>query len=84
MTTCTIVIKDGEDGIDFKGALDNPEALDLPPTPALIVATYISANLGTVAQQAIDWYNNQVVPGTSPDGAPVQDMPQIILPGTAL
>ena len=45
MITATIVIKDvpGNE-YTIEGVLDRPEALDEPPTPALIIATYISAN----------------------------------------
>jgi len=58
MITATIVIKDMPDGeYTIEGVLDRPEALDEPPTPALIIATYISANIAKISDEAIAWYN---------------------------
>jgi len=58
MITATIVIKDMPDGeYTIEGNLDRPEALDEPPTPALIIATYISANIAKISDEAIAWYN---------------------------
>ena len=58
MITATIVIKDVP-GTEYtiEGVLDRPEALDEPPTPALIIATYISANIAKISDEAIAWYN---------------------------
>jgi hypothetical protein len=58
MITATIVIKDvpGNE-YTIEGVLDRPEALDEPPTPALIIATYISANIAKISDDAIAWYN---------------------------
>lgn len=59
MITATIVIKDVPDGeYTIEGVLDRPEALDEPPTPALIIATYISANIAKISDEAIAWYNS--------------------------
>jgi hypothetical protein len=59
MITATIVIKDvpGNE-YTIEGVLDRPEALDEPPTPALIIATYISANIAKISDEAIAWYNS--------------------------
>ena len=58
MITATIVIKDVPDGeYTIEGSLDRPEALDEPPTPALIIATYLSANIAKISDDAITWYN---------------------------
>jgi hypothetical protein len=58
MITAAIVIKDMPDGeYTLEGNLDRPEALDEPPTPALIIATYISANIAKISDDAIAWYN---------------------------
>ena len=58
MITATIVIKDVPDGeYTIEGVLNRPEALDEPPTPALIIATYISANIAKISDDAIAWYN---------------------------
>jgi hypothetical protein len=58
MTIATIIIKDMPDGeYIIEGDLDRPEALDEPPTPALIIATYLSANIAKISDEAIAWYN---------------------------
>lgn len=58
MITATIVIKDVPNNeYTIEGSLDRPEALDEPPTPALIIATYISANIAKISDEAIAWYN---------------------------
>jgi hypothetical protein len=58
MTIATIIIKDMPDGeYTIEGDLDRPEALDEPPTPALIIATYLSANIAKISDEAIAWYN---------------------------
>lgn len=59
MITATIVIKDAPGNeYTIEGVLDRPEALDEPPTPALIIATYISANIAKISDEAIAWYNS--------------------------
>jgi hypothetical protein len=58
MTIATLVIKDLPDNqFTIEGALDRPEAIDELPTPALIIASYISANAKKVSDDAIAWYN---------------------------
>ena len=58
MTIATLVIKDAPDNqFTIEGALDRPEAIDELPTPALIIASYISANAKQVSDDAIAWYN---------------------------
>jgi hypothetical protein len=58
MTIATLIIKDAPDHqFTVEGTLDRPEALDEPPTPALIIASYISANAKKVSDDAIAWYN---------------------------
>ena len=61
MTIATVTIKDEGDGYTIEGSLDRPEALDEPPTPALIIATYLSANVAKVCEDAIQWYNDMAV-----------------------
>ena len=61
MTIATVTIKDEEGGYTIEGALDRPEALNEAPTPALIIATYISANVAKVCEDAIQWYNDMAV-----------------------
>lgn len=61
MTVATVLIKDEGEGYTIEGSLDRPEALDEAPTPALIIATYLSANVAKVCEDAIQWYNNMAV-----------------------
>jgi hypothetical protein len=62
MTIATLIIKDEADSsYTIEGSLDRPEALNEPPTPALIIATYLSANIAKVCEDAIQWYNGMVV-----------------------
>jgi hypothetical protein len=62
MTIATLVIKDEADNsYTIEGSLDRPEALNEPPTPALIIATYLSANVAKVCEDAAQWYNDMVV-----------------------
>lgn len=62
MTIATLIIKDEADSsYTIEGSLDRPEALDEPPTPAIIIATYLSANITKVCEDAIQWYNGMVV-----------------------
>lgn len=59
MTIATVIIKDEPDNsYSIEGSLDRPEALNEAPTPALIIATYLSANIPQVCEDAILWYNN--------------------------
>ena len=70
MTIATLVIKDLPDNqFTIEGALDRPEAIDELPTPALIIASYISANAKKVSDDAIAWYD--AMDPTSSVGAPV-------------
>jgi len=58
MTIATLIIKAAPDHqFTAERTLDRPEALDEPPTPALINASYISANAKKVSDDAIAWYN---------------------------
>lgn len=59
MTIATLIIKDLPDNqFTIEGALDRPEAIDELPTPALIIASYISANAKKVSDDAIAWYDD--------------------------
>jgi hypothetical protein len=59
LTIATIIIKDAPDNqFTVEGSLDRPEAIQEAPTPALIIASYISANAKQVSDDAIAWYNN--------------------------
>jgi hypothetical protein len=58
MTVATVTITDVPGNqYTIEGSLDRPEALDEPPTPALIIATYLSVNIHHVCEEAIKWYD---------------------------
>lgn len=80
MTTVTVTITDNGDSLELEGKLDNPEALNNPPTPALIVGSYLAANVDQVCKDAMAWFRGM---STAPQ-QPVEDAaikaPQIILP----
>lgn len=61
MTTATIIIKDKGDEIQIEGHLDPANAIELPPTPAVIVGSYLAANMEQVCKDAMAWMNQQVM-----------------------
>jgi hypothetical protein len=62
MTIATVIISDAPDNsYTIEGSLDRPEAIEEAPTPALIIATYLSANVAKVCEDAIQWYNDMAV-----------------------
>jgi hypothetical protein len=65
MTTATLIIRDsvnadGEAVLDMEGHLDPVTAVDGPPTPALIIASYIAANADRLCKEAIVWFGSHV------------------------
>lgn len=61
MTTVTITIADGEDGVvNLEGRVDDPSVANKVPTGALIVASYIAANAEHICQSAIKWFRNEI------------------------
>lgn len=67
MTTVNITIKDGEDGtIEAEAKLDNEDAINEPPTGALIVGSYLGAHFDQIAKDAFKWFHASVTaaPGT--------------------
>jgi hypothetical protein len=83
MTVVTVIIKDnrneaGEEIVEMEGHMDPPDAIDLPPTPSLIVGSYIAANSENICKAAIAWFAGmQKAPDVE---EPVIKAPQIILP----
>ena len=66
MTTATIIINDaktpeGDDSVAIEGHLDPANAIDLPPTPAVIIGSYLAANMEQVCKDAIAWFNQQTL-----------------------
>lgn len=78
MTTVTVTIRDTGDTVEFEGALDNPEALNQPPTAALIIGSYLAANAEGVLKDSMAWFKAmQLAPAEDPK---VQANTQLIVP----
>lgn len=81
MATATIIIKDNGDSIEIEGHLDPANALDLPPTPAVIIGSYLAGNMERVAKDAMSWFNSMTIASqTIPADDPVVKAPKLILP----
>lgn len=63
MTVVTIKITDAQDEVHLEGTLDNPNAVNEPPTAALIVGSYLAANAERVLKDAMVWFKNMDAPG---------------------
>ena len=63
MTTCILTIADNGGSIDFEGRIDDPTAIDLDPTPALIVMSYLAANHAVIVHDAMVWADKVNAPG---------------------
>lgn len=62
MTVATITISDTEDNaLTIEGRLDPPAAIDLPPTPAVIVGAYLAVHIDAITKSAIQWFNTDGV-----------------------
>ena len=62
MTVATVIITDMPDNqYTIEGTLDRPEALNEPPTPALIISTYLSSHIKEISDNAMAWYNQMGV-----------------------
>lgn len=84
MTTVTVIIKDnrneaGEEIVEMEGHMDPPNAIDLPPTPSLIVGSYIAANSELICKEAMRWFNAMST-GPATMDTPVVRAPQIYVP----
>ena len=61
MTTVTLTIEDtADDSISMTGQLDNPDAINQPPTPALIIGSYLAANAEGVCKDAMKWFETKI------------------------
>lgn len=61
MTVVTVIIKDntneaGDHTIEMEGHMEPKNAIDLPPTPALIVGSYLAANSEAICKDAMQWF----------------------------
>jgi len=61
MSTVTLTIVDTPEGIDMKGEIDNPNAVNEPPTPALVIGSYIAANAAKVIADSVAWFKGSIV-----------------------
>lgn len=76
MTTCLITIKDALGGeLTMEGRIDGHEAgAELPPpTPALVVASYIAAHAQQISEAAAAWYHRDVT--SDSEGGDVEGVP---------
>lgn len=83
MATATILIKDGraDDGaptIEMEGHLEPATAIDDAPTGAVVIGSYLAANMEQIQAQALAWFNEQVR-----SAMPTQDE-QIAVPGVGI
>jgi hypothetical protein len=78
MTTITMRIWDGDDQtINAEASLDNPNAINEPPTSALIIGSYLGANMDRVARDAIQWFEAMQ---KQPEPEAAIKAPKLILP----
>ena len=73
MTTVTITIEDASTGeLTLEGRIEGHAAGgDLPaPSPALVVASYISAHAQQISEAALVWFKRDL-PKADVEGAPV-------------
>lgn len=62
MTIVNLTIRDNDNEmIEAEATLDNENAINEPPTGALIVGSYIGAHFEQIAQDAFKWFNARVV-----------------------
>lgn len=73
MTTFILKIWDSAEGLTMEGAFDNPDAINEPPTPALVVGTYIGGHFDQIAKDGIRWFEMNIK-------KEVQEQPKIVAP----
>lgn len=81
MTKVVINIFDDGEELKMEGHIP-PEALDLPPTPAVIIGAYIGANSEQICKDAIAWFGRKVKEedAIDTDLKVAESNPKIILP----
>lgn len=61
MSTVTVTISDTDDhGVTLEGKIDDPNAINEPPTAALIIGSYLAANAKQIVADAAVWFRQQV------------------------
>lgn len=72
MTVCTITISDAPDSsVNMNGVIDDPTAIDRPPTAALVIGSYIAANADRVCKDAVAWFQREIPKDDDVQGAPI-------------
>ena len=80
MTTVTVTIKDVDDTVTMEGTLDNPEAINEPPTPALVIGSYLAAQADQVCKDAMSWFRAMQLASEPVPQDPIITAPKIIVP----
>ena len=71
MTIASITLTDRDNGnIDLECKLDNPDAINEPPTAALVVSTYICAHFEKICRDASEWFVTQTLATAGGDETP--------------
>lgn len=83
MTTVTITITDNDGSVEMQGTMDNSNAINEPPTPALVVGSYIAANASRIVDESIAWFSG-AVNASRADEQIAQPASSIIVPDQGL
>lgn len=77
MSVVTVTLTDRADGgVDLQGSIDNPNAVNEQPTPALIIGSYLAANAARVINDSVAWFKQEIVAPERDD-----DVIRLIVPG---
>ena len=61
MSVVIITISDREGGgVDLEGRLDDFESVNKPPTPALIIGSFLAAHPERLIEASIVWYREEM------------------------
>jgi len=62
MNKVTVTIEDTDEGLAMQGNIEDTEAFNKPPTPALILGSYLAANAEKICTDAVAWFKQEIVP----------------------
>lgn len=80
MTTVLVKIWDEGESLQMEGTLDNPNAINEPPTVALIVGSYLAANTEAVVNNAMHWFKDMQMQSVDREAEVAKPTQSIILP----
>ena len=60
MNKVLVTIEDTDEGLTLEGRVEDTTAFDRPPTPALVVGSYLAANIEQICKDAMSWFKTQV------------------------